>query len=72
MKDIQETKISSIEQKKEKLNNINFLNFKKKKFNFANIKYNSNLFNNGNDLLLKKLIFKNQKMPRKLKLKMDK
>ena len=55
-----------------KLNNINFLNFKKKKFNFANIKYNSNLLNNGNDLLLKKLIFKNQKMPRKLKLKMDK
>jgi hypothetical protein len=72
MKDIQETKISSIEQNKDKLNNINFLNFKKKKFNFANIKYNSNLFNNGNDLLLKKLIFKNQKMPRKLKLKMDK
>jgi len=30
MKDIQETKISSIEQNKEKLNNINFLNFKKK------------------------------------------
>ena len=72
MKDIQETKISSIEQNKGKLNNINFLNFKKKKFNFANIKYNSNLLNNGNDLLLKKLIFKNQKMPRKLKLKMDK
>ena len=72
IKDLQETKISSIEQNKDKLNNINFLNFKKKKFNFANIKYNSNLFNNGNDLLLKKLIFKNQKMPRKLKLKMDK
>ena len=71
-KDIQETKISSIEQNKEKLNNINFLNIKKKKFNFANIKYNSNLLNNGNDLLLKKLLFKNQKMPRKLKLKMDK
>lgn len=71
-KNIQETKISSIEQNKEKLNNFNFLNFKKKKFNFANIKYNSNLLNNGNDLLLKKLIFKNQKLPRKLKLKMDK
>ena len=72
VKDIQETKISSIEQNKEKLNNINFLNFKKKKFNFANIKYNSNLLNNANDLLLKKMIFKNAKMPRKLKLKMNK
>ena len=72
IKDLQETKISSIEQNKDKLNNINFLNFKKKKFNFANIKYNSNLLNNANDLLLKKMIFKNQKMPRKLKLKMNK
>ena len=72
IKDIQETKISSIEQNKDKLNNINFLNFKKKKFNFGNIKYNSNLLNNVNDLLLKKMIFKNQKMPRKLKLKMNK
>ena len=61
----------SIEKNKDK-NNLIINNNNRHKFILSNMKYNKSNFNNINDILaLKKLIFKNQKLPR-LKLNIDK
>ena len=62
-KDFHEVKNNaSISKNKERINNINFLNLKNRKFNLINMKYNQ-----LNDLLLanrKKFAFKDQRFPR--------
>ena len=75
-KEIKENKNSSIDKNKDKfikdkIINNEFIN-NKNKFILSNMKFNKSNLKNLNDLIsLKKLLFKNQKLP-KLKIKIDK